>query len=212
MGIRVYKPTSAGRRNASVHDFSEITKTKPEKSLVFGLRKKGGRNNQGRITCRHRGGGHKRLYRKIDFKRNKLEVPARVASIEYDPNRSARIALLHYADGEKRYILAPIGLKVDMNVVSGEKVEPEVGNSMPLENIPLGMTIHNIELTPGRGGQMVRSAGVGAKLQAREGNYALAGVSLLMFALGGFVAWEGFRILRKKKILPLRFRSDWTLK
>lgn len=173
MGIKEYKPTSAGRRDSSVSDFAEVTSTKPEKSLVVGMRKKGGRNNSGRITCRHRGGGHKRLYRLIDFKRNKFDVPAKVATIEYDPNRSALIALLHYADGEKRYILSPVGLQVGMTVVSGEKVEPEVGNSMPLANIPLGMSIHNIELNPGRGGKMVRSAGVAAKLQAREGNYAL---------------------------------------
>lgn len=174
MGIRFYKPTTPGRRNASVSDFSEITdrKKRPERSLVVRYRKKGGRNNQGKITCRHRGGGHKRLYRIIDFKRNKDGVPAKVAYIEYDPNRSARIALLHYADGEKRYILAPKGLKAGDEIISGAKVEPSVGNCMPLSAIPLGTTIHNIEMQPGRGGQICRSAGTGAVLNACEGRWA----------------------------------------
>lgn len=173
MGIRYYKPTSPGRRNASVSDFAELTPgKKPEKRLLVRYKKKGGRNNQGRITCRHRGGGHKRMYRLIDFKRNKDGIPARVAAIEYDPCRSARIALLHYADGEKRYILAPKGLEVDMTVVSGPDVEPVVGNCLPLANIPTGTVIHNIEMQPGHGGQLCRSAGTSAVLTAREGKWA----------------------------------------
>ena len=157
----------------SVSTFEEITKTKPEKSLTVRLKKHSGRNNQGRITVRHRGGGVKRAYRIIDFKRNKLGVPAKVAAIEYDPNRSARIALLHYIDGEKRYILAPVGLKVGDRVEAGPEADIKPGNALPLKNIPTGTTIHNIELERGRGGQMVRSAGVGAQLMAKEGNYAL---------------------------------------
>lgn len=174
MGIRFYKPTSAGRRNASVSDFVEITdrKKKPEKTLLKRLRRSGGRNFQGKITVRHRGGGHKRMYRIIDFRRTKDGVPAKVASIEYDPNRSARIALLHYADGEKRYILAPQGLKAGEMIESGEKVEAKVGNAMPLSAIPLSTAIHNIELRPGRGGQMCRSAGCSAVLNAREKGWA----------------------------------------
>jgi large subunit ribosomal protein L2 len=174
MGIRYYKPTSAGRRNASVSDFAEITdrKKKPEKTLLKRLRKAGGRNFQGKITARHRGGGHKRLYRVIDFKRTKDGVPAKVRSIEYDPNRSARIALLYYADGEKRYILAPEGLVAGDLVESGESVEAKTGNCMPLSAIPLGTTIHNIELRPGRGGQLCRSAGCSAVLNAREKGWA----------------------------------------
>lgn len=172
MGIIYYKPTSAGRRFASVSDFSEITTDKPEKSLLEPIRKTGGRNNEGKITAEHIGGGSRRHYRIIDFKRRKDNVPAKVASVEYDPNRSARIALLHYADGEKRYILAPNNLKVGRTVLSGEKVEPESGNCMPLKNIPLGMDIHNIELRVGQGGQLVRSAGGVAKLLAKEGDYA----------------------------------------
>jgi len=156
----------------SVSTFEEITKTKPEKSLTVRLKKHSGRNNQGRITVRHRGGGAKRAYRLIDFKRNKLEVPAKVAAIEYDPNRSARIALLHYLDGEKRYILAPVGLKVGDKVVAGPEADIKPGNALPLKNIPTGTTIHNIELTRGRGGQMVRGAGAGAQLMAKEGDYA----------------------------------------
>jgi len=157
----------------SVSTFEEITKTKPEKSLVVKLKKHSGRNNQGRITIRHRGGGAKRAYRLIDFKRNKQNVPAKVAAIEYDPNRSARIALLHYLDGEKRYIIAPLGLKVGDQVSAGPEADIKPGNALPLKNIPTGTTIHNIELTRGRGGQMVRGAGAGAQLMAKEGDYAL---------------------------------------
>ena len=156
----------------TVNDFAEITKFEPEKSLTEALRKKGGRNNHGHITTRHRGGGHKRRYRIIDFKRKKFDIPAKVAGIEYDPNRSANIALLHYSDGEKRYILAPLGLKVGDMLMAGPNAEIRVGNALPLANIPIGSQIHNIELTPGRGGQLVRSAGNTAQLMAREGNYA----------------------------------------
>jgi large subunit ribosomal protein L2 len=173
MPIRQYKPTSPGRRGMSVSTFEEITKTKPEKSLTVKLKKHAGRNNQGKITVRHRGGGAKRAYRIIDFKRNKLGVPAKVAAIEYDPNRTARIALLHYADGEKRYIIAPVGLKVGDRVEAGPDADIRVGNALPLKNIPTGTTIHNIELERGRGGQMARGAGVGAQLMAKEGDYAL---------------------------------------
>ncbi len=172
-GIKQYKPTSPGRRAGSVSDFSDITCTEPEKSLLEPLKKSGGRNNHGRTTSRFRGGGHKRMYRVIDFKRDKLGVPARVATIEYDPNRTCRIALLHYADGEKRYILAPKDLSVGMTVVSDERAEPSVGNAMPLKNIPLGLFVHNVELRPGRGGQLARSAGTYCQLQAREGEYAV---------------------------------------
>lgn len=172
MGIIYYKPVTAGRRFASVSDFSEITKTKPEKSLLEPLRKTGGRNTEGKITSEHIGGGSRRHYRIIDFKRKKDNIPAKVASIEYDPNRSARIALLHYVDGEKRYILAPDKLQVGQTIMSGNKVEPEIGNCMTLKNIPLGLDIHNIELRVGQGGQLVRSAGGVAKLLAKEGNYA----------------------------------------
>lgn len=173
MAIKSFKPYSAGRRFMTVSSFEEITAKKPEKSLVESLKSKGGRNFQGRLTVRHQGGGHKRLYRVIDFKRNKDGVPARVATIEYDPNRSARIALLNYFDGEKRYILAPNGLKVGDQVVSGPEADIKVGNTLPLANIPLGTLVHNIELKIGKGGQMVRSAGVAAQLMAKEGNYAL---------------------------------------
>ncbi|MFT4539109.1 MAG: large subunit ribosomal protein L2 [Planctomycetota bacterium] len=173
MGIRKYKPTSPGRRHGSVLDFAEITRTKPEKSLLRPLKKTGGRNNLGRITCRHRGGGHKRMYRVIDFKRNKDAVPAKVHSIEYDPNRSCFIALLHYADGEKRYILAPLGLEVGQEIVNGETAEPQPGNAKMLRDIPVGLQIHNVELQIGKGGQICRSAGTYAQLQAREGNYAV---------------------------------------
>ena len=168
MPVKLFKPTSPGRRDMSGYTFEEITRTEPERSLVRGLRNKAGRNMRGKITVRHQGGGHKRLYREIDFKRNKLNVPARVATIEYDPNRSARIALLVYADGEKRYILAPQGVKVGDQIVSGQRAEIRPGNTMPLRNIPLGTTIHNIELYPGRGGQLVRSAGVSAQLMAKD--------------------------------------------
>ena len=172
MAIRRYKPTSPGRRGMSASDKSDITSWKPEKSLIEILPKHSGRNNQGRITTRHQGGRNKRYYRKIDFKRNKLGIPAKVATIEFDPNRSARIALLHYVDGEKRYILAPLGLKVGDTVVSGEGSPIRVGNALRLRDIPLGTQIHNIELQPGRGGQMVRSAGTSAQLMAKVEDYA----------------------------------------
>ncbi|MCL6505120.1 MAG: 50S ribosomal protein L2 [Pirellulales bacterium] len=173
MGLRRYKPTSPGRRGASVSDFAELTPgAKPEKNLLVPKKRKGGRNNQGVITARHRGGGHRRHYRLIDFRRAKDGVPARVHSIQYDPNRSARIALLHYADGEKRYILAPEGLQVGAEVLSGPDVPPNVGNSLPLAKIPPGLTIHNIELQPGRGGVLCRAAGTSATLAARDGNWA----------------------------------------
>ncbi|HIQ22383.1 MAG TPA: 50S ribosomal protein L2 [Planctomycetes bacterium] len=173
MGIRRYKPTSPGRRNATVSDFAELTPgAKPAKALLRPKKRTGGRNNQGKITVRHRGGGHKRLYRLIDFRRNKDGVPARVHSIQYDPNRSARIALLHYADGEKRYILAPDGLKQGDQVLSGPGAPPSVGNCLPLSEIPLGTTIHNIEFQPGRGGAICRSAGTSATLAARDANWA----------------------------------------
>jgi large subunit ribosomal protein L2 len=173
MGIRKYKPTSAGRRGATVSDFASLTPgAKPNKRLMRPLNKKGGRNNQGKITCRHRGGGHKRQYRVIDFRRAKDNIPARVASIEYDPNRSARIALLHYVDGEKRYILAPEGLKVGQELLSGPEAPPALGNCLPLKNIPPGMAVHNVEMRPGRGGALCRSAGTGATLVAVSGNWA----------------------------------------
>lgn len=172
MGIKKFKPTSPGRRFVTVSTFEEITSTEPEKSLTVPLKKKAGRNNQGRLTVRHRGGGHKRKYRIIDFKRDKDGIPARVATIEYDPNRSARIALLHYVDGEKRYILAPLGLKVGQEVISGPDADIKVGNALPLRNIPVGTMIHNIELYPGAGGQLVRAAGTAAQLLAKEGRYA----------------------------------------
>ncbi len=172
MPIRIYRPTSPGRRGMSVSTFEEITRSKPERSLIEKKTSKAGRNNQGRITARHRGGGVKRQYRIIDFKRNKHGVPAKVFSIEYDPNRSARIALLHYVDGEKRYILAPNGLKVGDRVMSGPEAEIRVGNALPLRSIPTGTVIHNIELHQGRGGQLVRSAGGAAQLMAKEGDYA----------------------------------------
>ncbi|MHC4408800.1 MAG: 50S ribosomal protein L2 [Planctomycetota bacterium] len=173
MGIKQYKPTSPGRRGGSGFDFKEITKSTPEKSLLRPLKKSGGRNNTGRMTMRRRGGGHKRRYRVIDFKRRKDGIPAKVASIEYDPNRSCRIALLHYADGEKRYILAPIGVEVGQVLMNGPDAEPTNGNCKPLANIPVGLQVHNIEMTPGRGGQMVRSAGAVAQLQAKDGDYAI---------------------------------------
>jgi large subunit ribosomal protein L2 len=174
MAIRQYKPTTAGRRGGSVSDFAEITdrKKKPEKSLLKPAKKKGGRNNQGIVTSRFRGGGHKRMYRIIDFKRRKDNVWATVLSIEYDPNRSARIALIQYTDGEKAYILAPEGLKKDDKVISGEEVEPKLGNCMPLRKMPPGMSIHNIEMQPGRGGQFCRSAGTAGTINARDGKWA----------------------------------------
>jgi large subunit ribosomal protein L2 len=172
MPVRKYKPTSPARRSMSVSTFEEITKKKPEKNLIEPLKKHAGRNNRGRITTRHRGGGNKRYYRIIDFKRNKPGVPARVAAIEYDPNRSARIALLFYADGEKRYILAPVGVRVGDTVVSGENAPIRTGNALPLRNIPTGTQVHNIELYPGKGGQLCRSAGTSAQLMAKVNNYA----------------------------------------
>ncbi len=172
MGIRKLNPVTPGTRFMSVPTFEEITKTTPEKSLTVSLKKSGGRNNLGRVTSRHRGGGHKRKYRIIDFKRDKFGVPAKVFSIEYDPNRSARIALLHYADGEKRYIIAPDGLKVGDTVQSGPGSEIKVGNALKLKDIPLGSFVHNVELKPGKGGQLGRSAGASLQLMAREGNYA----------------------------------------
>jgi len=172
MPIKTYKPTSPGRRGMSVSTFEEITKTKPEKSLLAPLRKKAGRNVRGKITVRHRGGGHKRRYRLVDFKRDKFGIPARVISIEYDPNRSARIALLTYADGEKRYIIAPLGLMVGSVLMAGPEAEIRVGNALPLASIPVGAVIHNVELQQGRGGQLVRSAGTSAQLVAKEGKYA----------------------------------------
>jgi large subunit ribosomal protein L2 len=172
MPIRKPKPTSPGRRFVSYPDFAEITRSTPEKSLVEGLTKSGGRNAHGRKTSRHRGGGAKRLYRRIDFKRRKDGVPAKVAQIEYDPNRTAYIALLHYADGEKRYILAPARLSVGMTVMSGEQAEVSVGNCLPLSRMPVGTVVHNVELQPGRGGQMARSAGVSIQLMAKDGEMA----------------------------------------
>ena len=172
MAIKKFKPTSAGRRQMTVSDFSEITAAKPEKSLVVPYKKNAGRNAQGRITVRHQGGGHKRQYRIIDFKRLKDNIPAKVATIEYDPNRTARIALLNYADGEKRYIIAPNGLKVGDTVISGTDVDIQIGNAMPIYNIPVGTVIHNIELKPLKGAQLCRSAGASAQLMAKEGKYA----------------------------------------
>ena len=173
MPLKQYRPTSPGRRSMTGSSFEEITKSKPEKSLLLPLKKKGGRSNQGKITVRHRGGGAKRRLRIIDFKRDKLGVPGRVAAIEYDPNRSARIALIFYADGEKRYILAPSELNVDDVIKSGEGAELKPGNALPLKLIPTGTMIHNIEMQPGKGGQLVRSAGAAAQLMAKEGEYAL---------------------------------------
>ncbi len=173
MATRKLKPTSAGRRFQTISTFEEITTGTPEKSLTVGLSKKAGRNNNGRITARRRGGGHKRLYRIIDFKRDKFDVPAKVATIEYDPNRSARIALLHYADGEKRYIIAPVGIGVGDQIVAGDGADIKPGNALYLRKIPVGTVIHNIELSPGCGGQMCRSAGTYAQLIAKEGKYAL---------------------------------------
>lgn len=172
MPVRKYKPTSPARRSMSVSTFEEITKKKPERSLIEPLKKHAGRNNRGRITTRHRGGGNKRFYRLVDFKRDKSGVPAKVAAIEYDPNRSARIALLFYVDGEKRYMLAPLGIRVGDMVVAGPDAPIRTGNALPLRNIPTGTQIHNIELSPGRGGQLVRSAGTAAQVMAKVGDYA----------------------------------------
>ena len=171
MGIRIYKPTSAGRRNSSVNDYAELTTERREKSLCKRIKKNSGRNHQGVITTRHRGGGAKKIYRVIDFKRNKDGVPAKVATVEYDPNRNCFISLLHYADGEKRYILAPLGIKVGDKVESGFSCEPRIGNAMPLESIPAGLEIHNVEMRAGQGGKLVRGAGSAAKIMAKEGNW-----------------------------------------
>ncbi len=171
MGVKAYKPTSAGRRFQTVLDFSEISRKDPEKSLLRPLKKTGGRNLYGRITSRYIGGGHKRRYRVIDFKREKVDIPARVASIEYDPNRSSYIALLHYQDGEKRYILAPLSLRVGDQVITSEQADIKPGNALPLKNIPLGTLIHNVEVKPGKGGQMIRGAGAAGQLMAKEGKY-----------------------------------------
>jgi large subunit ribosomal protein L2 len=172
MPVKKYKPVTPGTRGMTGYTFEEITKTKPERSLLVDLRKRGGRNAQGRVTVRHRGGGHRRYIRLVDFKRDKHHIPARVAAIEYDPNRTARLALLHYADGEKRYILAPLDIKVGDTVISGADVEIRSGNALPISNIPVGTMIHNIEIKEGRGGQMVRSAGGSAQLLAKEGDFA----------------------------------------
>ncbi|MDY6243329.1 MAG: 50S ribosomal protein L2, partial [Lachnospiraceae bacterium] len=172
MGIKTYNPYTPSRRNMTGSDFSEITKTTPEKSLTTSLKKNAGRNNQGKITVRHQGGGNRRKYRIIDFKRRKDGIPATVIGVEYDPNRTANIALICYADGEKAYILAPAGLTDGMKVMNGPEAEVRVGNCLPLENIPVGTQIHNIELLPGKGGQLVRSAGLSAQLMAKEGKYA----------------------------------------
>lgn len=171
MGIKKYRPITPTMRYRTGYTFEEITKTKPEKSLTRPLKKTAGRNNQGRITCRHRGGGHKRKYRIIDFKRNKHGIPAKVAAIEYDPNRSARIALLHYVDGEKRYMIAPDGLEVGATVMSGPNAEIRLGNALPLSRIPLGTIVHNVEFKKGRGGQIARSAGTFAQVVAKDGDY-----------------------------------------
>jgi len=173
MAVKTVKPTSPGRRFQTYPTFDEITRTKPEKSLLRPYKKSGGRNSYGRVTVRHRGGGHKRRYRIIDFKRAKSDIPARVATIEYDPNRSARIALLHYADGEKRYILAPVGMQVGDTVITSESADIKPGNTLPLEKIPLGTIIHNVEMRAGKGGQLARSAGTGVQLMAKEGRYVL---------------------------------------
>ena len=177
MAIRNYKPTTNGRRKMSTLINAEITTDKPEKSLVVTIKKNGGRNNQGRITVRHKGGGEKRKYRIIDFKRNKRDIPGVVATIEYDPNRSANIALINYKDGEKRYIIAPKDLKVGMEIVSGENADIKVGNALPIMNIPVGTVIHNIELKPGKGGELARSAGASAQILGREGNYVMVRLS-----------------------------------
>ncbi|QIZ70190.1 50S ribosomal protein L2 [Oxynema aestuarii] len=171
MGIRSYRPYTPSTRQHSVSDFAEVTRNDPEKSLTTSKHRKKGRNNRGVITCRHRGGGHKRLYRIIDFRRDKRDIPAKVAQIEYDPNRNARIALLHYRDGEKRYILHPNGLQVGSEVIAGSESPLEVGNALPLANIPLGTSVHNVELVPGKGGQIVRAAGTSAQVVAKEGNF-----------------------------------------
>lgn len=171
MGIRYYRPYTPGTRERAISDFSEITRSEPEKSLTRSIHRAKGRNNRGVITCRHRGGGHKKLYRIVDFYRNKHNIPAKVVSVEYDPNRNARIALLHYQDGEKRYILHPANLAVGATVISGPDAPFEVGNALPLGNMPLGTAVHNVELVPGKGGQIVRAAGTSAQVVAKEGNF-----------------------------------------
>src|SRR5512137_3144755 len=173
MPVKSYNPTSPGRRFQTVSTFEEVTRSRPEKSLVVRVPEQGGRNNRGKITVRYRAGWHKKKYRIVDFRREKFGVPATVAHVEYDPNRTARIALLHYADGEKRYIIAPDGLKVGNQIMSGQDIEIKVGNAMPLENIPTGTTVHALELQPGRGAQLVRSAGASAQLQAKEKGYGV---------------------------------------
>ncbi len=216
MAVKVHKPTSAGRRVSSVQDFSDITKTKPEKSLIQVLKKNSGRNNTGNITVRHQGGGVKRYYRVIDFKNNKFDVSGTVTAIEYDPNRGPRIALIEYADGEKRYLIAHEGMKVGDKVLSSQKaVEAAPGNRMPLENIPVGLFIFNIELTPGKGGQMVRGAGSSAQLQAIEGKYAQvklpSGEMRLILktclATIGKVGNSDYRLVRYGKAGRMRFRG-----
>lgn len=172
MGIRIYKPTSNGRRNASVNDYAELTADKPEKTLCVRIKKNGGRNHHGKVTCRFRGGGARKIYRVIDFKRNKDGIPAKVETVEYDPNRNCFISLLSYADGEKRYILAPNGIRVGQTIESGQSVEPKTGNAMPLASIPVGVEVHNIEMIAGQGGKLVRSAGLVARLMAKEGHWA----------------------------------------
>jgi len=172
MPVKKYKPTTPGQRGMTGHTFEEITKSKPERSLLLPLRKQGGRNVQGRVTVRHRGGGHRRFIRIVDFKRDKQDIPAKVAAIEYDPNRTARLALLHYADGEKRYIVAPLGVRVGDAIMSGPNAEIRPGNALPISSIPVGTTIHNVELREGKGGQLVRSAGSSAQLLAKEGDFA----------------------------------------
>lgn len=173
MAVRNYRPVTPGRRGMTVLDFSGLTKKKPERQLLAPKKSSGGRNSQGRLSVRHRGGGHKRRYRIVDFRRGKDQIPAKVAALEYDPNRSAHIALLHFADGEKRYIIAPVGVRVGDPIVTGAEADIKPGNTLPLRNIPTGTTVHNIELKPGRGGQMVRSAGASAQLMAKEGERAL---------------------------------------
>lgn len=177
MAIKKYKPTSGGRRNMSTSDYADITTDAPEKTLLSPLYKRGGRNNQGKLTVRHQGGGHKRQYRIIDFKRDKDGIPGSVATVEYDPNRSANIALIHYADGEKRYILAPKGIKVGQKIESGENADIKLGNALALKDIPVGTIIHNIEMKPGRGGQIARSAGAEAQVLGREGKYSLVRIA-----------------------------------
>jgi large subunit ribosomal protein L2 len=213
MSLRKVKPTSPGRRFQTYSSFEEITKKTPEKSLLKVLKKSGGRNSNGRITCRHRGGGHRRHYRVIDFKRDKIGIQARVASIEYDPNRSSRIALLHYVDGEKRYILAPLHLKVNDMVVSGPDADIKPGNALPISNIPLGTHIHNIELAVGKGGQIVRSAGTFAQLMAKEDKYALiklpsGEVRMVLLNCRATIGQLG-NVMHENKSLGKAGRSRW---